>query len=440
MRSSLFRFVILAAWLLIHGAVVQAADAPSSAAAHTNSQFHVREVDEAWRNNLPLDAEKATQLYMDRLPAEVVKRSNDYFEGGYWLQLWNFILGLVIAAVMLAGKRSAHVRDWAQRIGRKAFFRDAIYAAVYSLAVWILSLPMTIYEGFLREHAYGMATQQFGGWFGEQITALLVSTLMLAIAIPVLYAAVRRAGEHWWLWGSGVATIFLALILVIEPIWIDPLFNDYKPLQDGEVKSAVIAMARANGVPTDNVYWFDASRQTTRVSANVSGIFGSASIRLNDNLLNTSLPEIRAVTGHEIGHYVLHHVYATLILFALLAMMGLLFARWLMSLLLRSYAQRFALNGISDIASLPMMVAVLSVFLFLATPVTNTVTRVQETEADRFGFNLARDPLGAAEAYLKLTEYRKPDPGPIEEFIFFDHPGTRTRIYNAMTWRENMMR
>lgn len=438
MRVSIFRLFLLGFVVLTVANATQADETDSPVVAQSNSQFHVREVDQAWRENLPLDAEKATQLYMDRLPVEVVKRSDAYFEGGYWLQLWNFLLGLLIAVVLLGGQRSARIRDWAQRVGRKAFFRDVLYAAVYTLAVWILSLPMTIYEGFVREHSYGMATQQFGGWFGEQLLSLSIDTLMFAIAIPLLYAAIRRTGERWWVWGSVVSTVFLAVILIIQPIWIDPLFNDYKSLQDGEVKSAVITMAKANGVPTDNVYWFDASRQTTRVSANVSGIFGSAAIRLNDNLLRTSLPEIRAVTGHEIGHYVLHHVYYTLLFFSLLALGGFLFTRWCMSRLLAKYSQRFALHGIADIASLPMMLAVLSTFFFLATPITNTLTRVQESEADQFGFNLAREPLGAAEAYLKLTEYRKPDPGPVEEFIFFDHPSTRTRIHNAMTWRENM--
>ena len=411
----------------------------SSATTVSNPQFHVREVDDTWRANLPLEANAATQAYMERLPADVVARSNAYFEGGYWLQLWNFLLGLLIAIILLSGKRSAAIRNWSQRIGRYAFFRDTLYGAVYTLCTWVLSLPLTIYQGYVREHAYGMVNQNFGSWFVDQLIGLAVSTLMFALAIAIMYAVIRRVGEHWWLWATGVAAAFIVFSFLIQPIWIDPLFNTYKPLDDGPVKQAVLSMAKANEVPVTNVYWLNASRQTTRVSANVSGIFGSAAIRLNDNLLfRSSLPEIRAVTGHEIGHYVLHHIYTGILEFTAIFMFGFLFAQWAMRRLLSRYSSRYDLRDVADAASLPLMVAVLSVYMFFMTPVINTLTRIQEIEADRFGFNLAREPLGAAEAYLKLTEYRKPDPGPVEEFIFFDHPSTRFRIHAAMQWRENM--
>jgi len=417
-----------------------AAAAPGApAAAASNPQFHIRPADDAWRASLPRSADAATQAYMDRLPPDVVARSNSYFEGGYWLQLWNFLLGLVISAVILGGQRSARVRDWAQRVGRKAFFRDAIYGGFFAIAGWLLSLPLTLYQGYFREHAYAMATQTFGPWFGEQLIGLAVSTVMTALAMGALYAVIRKAGERWWLWGTVTSVGLLTLFILIAPVWIDPLFNTYKPIGNGEVKSAVLTMAQADGVPVENVYEFDASRQTTRVSANVSGIFGSAAIRLNDNLLRrTSLPEIRAVMAHELGHYVMNHVYKMIAEFALILLAAFLFAKWFMDGVLARHGASLGLQGAGDVASLPLLTAAFSIFLFLATPITNTLIRTQEIEADRFGLNLAREPHGAAEADLKLTEYRKPAPGPIEEFIFFDHPSTRFRVHDAMRWREAM--
>ena len=143
-----------------------------------------------------------------------------------------------------------------------------------------------------------MATQRFGPWFTEQLTGLAVSVVLLALVTGVFDAVLRRVGASWW-----VSVVFLVLLVLVAPVVIDPLFNTYKPVADSAVKSAVLTMAHANGVPADNIYEFDASRQTTRVSANVSGILGSASVRLNDNLLRrSSLPEIRAVMGHELGH------------------------------------------------------------------------------------------------------------------------------------------
>jgi len=443
--------VILAAALaclsLADSAFPAAAEASAAAAASSAEgadpakapQFRIRAVDAGWTATLPRDAQSATQAYLDRLPADVVARSNAYFEGGYWLQLWNFLLGLAIALWLLAGRRSARLRDWAQRVGRKPLLRDAIFGALYAAAAWLLSLPLTVYQGYFREHQYAMATQTFGPWFTEQLVGLAVSMVALALVAAVFYAVMRRVGASWWLWGTFVAVGFLVLLVLVAPVAIDPLFNTYKPVADGPVKSAVLTMARANGVPADNIYEFDASRQTTRVSANVSGIFGSAAIRLNDNLLRrSSLPEIRAVMGHELGHYVLNHVYKWIAAMALLLLAGFLFTQWAMTILLARFGDRFGLRGVSDVAAFPLLVAVISVFAFAATPLTNTIIRTQEVEADRFGLNLARDPHGAAEVDLKLTEYRKPDPTPLEEFVFFDHPSTRFRVHDAMRWREAM--
>jgi STE24 endopeptidase len=428
------------------GAAESASSAPAvglptvaAAGDASNPQFRIRPVDDAWRAQLPRNADAATRAYMDRLPPAVVARSNSYFEGGYWLQLWNFLLGLAIAGVLLGGRRSARVRDWAQRAGRKGFLRDVIYGGFFAVAGWSLSLPLTIYQNFFRERAYGMATQSFGPWVGEALLALAVSTAGFALVTSVLYAVIRRTGERWWLWGTVTTVGLSTLALLIVPVWIDPLFNTYKPVENQEVKSAVLAMAQADGVPVDNVYEFNASRQTTRVSANVTGIFGSAAVRLNDNLLRrTSLPEIRAVMGHELGHYVMNHIYKMLALFTLMDLAGFLFAKWAMDRLLARFGEGLELRGVGDVASMPLLVAVISVFMFVMTPVTNTIVRTQEIEADRFGLNLAREPHGEAEVDLKLTDYRKPDPGPIEEWLFFDHPSTRFRIHDAMRWREAM--
>jgi STE24 endopeptidase len=409
------------------------------AAEAASAKFQIRAVDAAWSATLPHDAEAATQAYMDRLPAAVVTRANDYFEGGYWLILWNFLLGLVVAVILLAGRRSRHLSDWAHRTVRRPFAGDGLYAAAYWLAGWVLSLPLTVYQYFVREHQYGLATQTFIPWFAEQLLALGVGLLVVAIAAPLVYRAIRASGERWWLAATALVVVFLVLAELVTPIWIDPLFNTYRPVQDGAIKTSVLALAHANGVPADNIYEVDASRQTTRVSANVTGIGGTAALRLNDNLLRrTSLPEIRAVMGHELGHYVMNHVYKSLALMALVMLAGFAFTQWAMRHALARWGERWDLHGIGDVANLPLLVAVFSVFTFIATPVFNTLIRTQEVEADRFGMDLAREPLAMAEVLLKLTEYRKPDPGPIEEWVFFDHPSTRFRIHDAMRWREAM--
>jgi STE24 endopeptidase len=283
-----------------------------------------------------------------------------------------------------------------------------------------------------------MATQTFGPWLVDQLVMLGVQTAGFAFALAVLYAVIRRTGERWWIWGSLAAMALLVFAVVVEPVWIDPLTNTYRPVSDPTIKAAVLQMAHADEVPVDNVYEFDASRQTTRVSANVSGILGTAAVRLNDNLLRTSLPEIRAVMGHELGHFVMNHIYKGLCEMTLVTLAGFVFVKWALDALLRRHGAAWGLQGADDVASFPLFLAVFSAFMFVATPINNTLTRTQEIEADRFGLNLSREPHGEAEVDLKLTEYRKPDPGPIEEFVFFDHPSTRHRIHDAMQWRQAM--
>lgn len=399
----------------------------------------VAPVDDAWRAALPRDADRATQAYLDRLPPAAVQRANDYFEGGYWLILWEFLVGLVIAALMLQGRRSARVRDWAQRVGRRTWLRDGLYGGVYGLVGAVLALPLGFYRGYLREHAYGMSTQTLGDWWGEALLQLGLETAGTVLVVAVLYAVIRRSGARWWLWGAIACSALLALLLVVQPVWIAPLFNSYKPLEAGPVRSAVLVMAQANGVPTQEVYGVDASRQTQRVSANVSGLGDSAAVRLNDNLLRrATLPEIRAVMAHEIGHYVLNHAFKMLLQFGLLILSGFLFCQWAMQRLFARFGARWGTRSVDDVASLPLLAAVFSAFMFVATPVYHSIIRAQEVEADLFGLNLSRDPHGFAEAMLKLADYRKPDPGRLEEIVFFDHPSARRRIHDAMRWREAM--
>jgi STE24 endopeptidase len=438
-RGFSIRRIGMALLLLTLGVAAMAQPAGEPAAAKPS--FVIRPVDDAWRAALPHEAEAATRAYLDRLPAESKARSDAYFEGGYWLVLWNFVAGIAVAAVLLGSRVSAVVRDWALRDGRWRWLGHALYGGFFASTSWLLTLPLTIYQGYFREHAYGMATQSFGPWFGERLIELAIMAFVAAWVVSLLYAVLRRTGERWWMWATVMAIALQTLGALVSPIWIDPLFNTYKAVEDGPVKRAVLAMAHANGVPADNVYVFDASRQTTRVSANVSGLGGTAAVRLNDNLLRrSSEAEIRAVMGHEIGHYAMNHVPEQLLQFGVLFFAGFAFSAWAMRHLLARFGTRWRVptgpEGVSDVATLPLLAAVFSTFMFLATPFSNTIVRTMETEADLWSLNLAREPLGMAEALLKLAEYRKTEPGPIEEFIFFDHPSAKSRILWAMRWRE----
>jgi len=250
-----------------------------------------------------------------------------------------------------------------------------------------------------------------------------------------VYAGMRRAGNRWWVWATGCAFVFTLFLDVVSPVFIAPLFNDYKPLPQGPVREAVLSLARANDIPTDHLEWFNASKQTTRISANVSGLAGVARINLNDNLLDrTSLPEIRAVLGHEMGHYVLNHPFKLAVYFTLL--LGIAFAAVHAALdrALSRWGAALRLRGRADPAALPLVVAIFSLVWFAFAPLANTVVRSVEEEADAFGLNAAREPEAFAMVSMRLSTYRKLKPGRIEEFIFYDHPSGYERVRRSMIW------
>ncbi|SFQ35923.1 M48 family metallopeptidase [Hymenobacter arizonensis] len=385
------------------------------------------------------NVEAATQAYLNSLTPAQKAKSDAYFEGGYWLQLWNVLYALGVAGVFLGLGLSRRLKALVARLPRPAL-RTLAYLPLYLLLAWVLSFPLTIYEGYFREHQYGLSNQSLGEWLSETLIGLGLTLVFGSLLLLVLYAAVRRTGRNWWVWSTGIVALFLVVSVFLGPVFISPLFNKYVPLPASPIRDGILSMARANGVPAGNVYLVDASKQSKRISANVSGIGSTIRVSLNDNLLNRSTPqEVQAVMGHELGHYVLNHIPKMLVFFVLLIGIGFWFVDWAFRGLVARYGARWDVAGLTDVGGLPLAVALFAVYSFLATPVFNTIIRTNEQEADVFGLNAARQPDAFASVAMKLSEYRKINPGPLEEILFFDHPSGHTRVLTAMRWKaENL--
>lgn len=397
------------------------------------------QIPDAARPSPGFNVDKATEAYLNLLTSEQRAQSDAYFEGGYWLQLWGLLYGLVVAWFLLRSGLSRKMRDVGRRVSTKPWLYTMIYTAQWLLIGTLLALPLTIYADFYREHAYGLATQSFGAWSLDQIKALLIGLIILPPVIALAYAAVRKTGARWWIWASGGAFVLILFFMMIAPVLLAPVFNDYKPLRQGEVREQVLSLARANMIPDNNVVEFDASKQTTRISANVSGFLGTTRVALNDNLLDrTSEPEILAVLGHEMGHYVLNHGLRLVIYMTLVLALGFWVVHQLLDRALVRWGPRFGLEERGDPAALPLAMAILSLFFFFATPLTNSITRQAEAEADAFGLNAAQEPSGFAMAAMRLSTYRKIKPGTLEEILFYDHPSGYARVHRSMIWlKEN---
>jgi STE24 endopeptidase len=392
-RESLLAIVALALIALTSIGSLQsacAADTPSSTAASGH-----------------FDADAATAAYLATMTPAARARSDAYFEGGYWLTLWDFLFGLLLAWALLGWRFSTRMRDFAARLTRFRWAQTALYAIQYFVLTTVVTLPWAAYEGYIRERQYGMSTQGLADWLGDQAKELVITLIFGTLAAVAIYAVIRKLPKTWWLWGSAVAIGFLIFQIAISPTYVEPVFNKFYPLAE-----------------------------TTKMSAHVSGMAGSAQISLNDNLMNRATPEeVEAVLGHEMGHYVLNHVYKGVLALGVLVVIGFAFISWAFRRVTLKFGERWRFRDVGDVAGLPLLVALFSVYGFALTPVLNTITRSMEAEADAFGLNAARQPDGAAQAVLHLAEYRKMRPGAVEEVIFFDHPSGWNRIHGAMVWK-----
>lgn len=382
------------------------------------------------------DPTAETEKIMAQLPAEARAKSDAYFEGGYWLILWNLVETLVVTVLLYRLGVYTRLRNWAERVTKSRVVHGIIFIVLLSLVSWVADLPWDYYTGYLREHQYGLSNLSLGGWLRERAVGLVPGMIIGALLGSLFFFAVRRSPGRWWVRAALATPFFMVFLFALAPVFISPLFNKYTPLTDAKVRDPILSMARANGVPVDNVYQFDASKQSKRVSANVSGALNTIRVSLNDNLLNRCTPqEVRAVMAHELGHYVLNHVYEMVVYFSLLIAAGFWFVNWAFWKAQQRWGAAWGVRDITDFASLPLIMASFAVFMFFATPVQHTIIRSNEVEADIYGLNTAREPDAFASVALKLAEYRKMHPGKWEEILFFDHPSGYNRIHMAMQWK-----
>ena len=427
-RKRLLLVILVLAWVVVATPIVSADAAP------------VLSIPEGAQAGPGFDVDRATEAWVGTLSPEARAKSDAYFEGGYALQLVDFVYGLGIAALFLLTPLSLRMRALAERVFQGALGRSFIYAVQYIVLLTVFSFPLAFYEGFYREHAYGMANDSFGSWLGDQAKGLGIAVVFGSLFLSLLYLIFRKAPRTWWLWGTVASVGFAAFAAMVSPVYIAPLFNKYTSVPEGPMRKQILSMARSNGIPADDVYWFDASRQTKRISANVSGLGATTRISLNDNLMNRSPGEsIQAVLGHEMGHYVLNHVYKFLLALSLIALCGFGFTSWAFHRVASRWGRRLGISGIADPAGLPLLAAIVSVWFFLLTPVDNSLVRTQEAEADIFGLNASGQPDGFASVAMQLSEYRKIHPGKWEEIFFFDHPSGWNRVHMAMAWKKEHM-
>jgi STE24 endopeptidase len=380
---------------------------------------------------MAFDPNAATARYIDSLGPAALQKAHDYTVGKEWMILWGFVVAALVTWLIV---RSGILDRLQAKIAeRHPNVRALIVGLVFLVMSFVLTLPWTIYESWWREKSYGRTSQPFADWFGQQLIAATISTIVTALLLVGVYWLIRKTGRRWWLWSSGLVAVVFTVLILLSPILIEPLFNKYQPVPPGQVRDAVVEMAGRAGVPPERVFMYNGSRQSNNFTANAGGVGNTARVAISDVALkNASLDEVRAVTGHEIGHYVLKHTWWGILFYSVGAM--LLF--WLANLLFPRFARLFGTNAtIAEPRGVPILGFMVTLLGLVSLPVANTFSRTLESQADMYSLQTENRPDALSTALVKTAEYRYPRPNAVEEFVFYDHPSVERRVRTAMEWK-----
>ena len=380
---------------------------------------------------MTFDVQQATDTYINSLGIEALAKATAYTSGSHWILLWGFLISALTTWVFV--KYGILNKIDAKLNKRSLWLRSFVISGAFIFLSSLLMLPWSIYSDWWREVSYGKTSQPIEDFLSQGGISLLLSSLLGGLFFSGIYFFIRRVGQFWWAWSGGLTAVFISTMMLLGPIWIEPLFNKYTPLPQGEVREALELLAKQANIDPDRIFVYDGSRQSNRFTANVSGLGSSARIAISDVALKSaSLDEVKAVTGHEIGHYVSGHVWNLIGTATVLAMLFFYLANALFSKVSRSIGSA---SVIADPLGIPVLLLCVSFLALLAQPVINFVVRQGEIEADQYSYQSVNLPDAMATALVKTAEYRNPRPNAIQEFIFYSHPSVEKRVKAAMEWK-----
>ncbi|MBL8549656.1 MAG: M48 family metalloprotease [Hyphomonadaceae bacterium] len=393
-------------------------------------------VAEEWRAALPRDADAAAAAYLDRVPAEMRARGEAISNTRYFV--FSARIALTIGAILLflySGAAAALAAFLARRT-KLLWLQDMAFAAIMFALLYLIVLPVDVYAGYVRSRTFGFSDRPFFDWLRDSVVGWAIITAFYVVGVAAFLALMRRKPHSWVNWAAAIYLALAVIYVIATPTLIEPLFNKYTPIADSPLKQDILAMAHANGVPADDVYTGDASRQTRLLNAHVSGLFGTARISIDDNTLaNAYPPGVRFVVGHEIAHYVLGHIFNYVVMLAAVAAIGFALIGWAGHTLIKSFGHRWKIAHLTDTAGIAVFWLIFAAYTFASLPVTNAYSRWQEHQADLYGLNASQEPHGMAEFMIHDADTARLSPTPLDVFLFYSHPSDKSRVETAMRWR-----
>lgn len=352
--------------------------------------------------------------------------------------LIRLFFSFAVPAFFLFSKLSCKIRNWAARRAHRWALIIILYFAVYSLIEMLIYLPLDIYTGFFRMHHYGLSNQTFNQWLIETIKSFIVNTAITAIVVCGAFYIIKKSPKRWWFYLAIFSIPYLFIISYVQPVVIDPIFNQYKPVEDSQLSSKIEDLLSRTPIENCRVYQVDKSKETNQMNAYMTGVFNTKRIVLWDTTINyLDSDEVLGVTAHEMGHYLMGHVWKTIVVGGFSSILLLYLIYRIMGFILRKTKGRLGFNKISDIAAFPLLMLLINLMMFITAPATNAYSRSMEQEADRFELELTQNNFATATATVKLHQQSltMPEPGFIFMLWTYDHPTFKSRVDFANEYR-----
>ncbi len=312
-------------------------------------------------------------------------------------------------------------------------WKNTMYVFFLSLLLFILQFPLSYYQYKLSK-SYGISTQLFSSWLRDNVIIFWIDFGMSVLIVTVLYWLIKKSPKKWWLFAWALTVPFSIFLMFIQPVIIDPIYNDFYPLKDKALEEKILSLAELADIPSEHVYEVNMSEKTNALNAYVTGIGGNSRIVLWDTTLNQLTDEeILFIMAHEIGHYVMKDIYIGIAEYLAMTLIGLWLIAKIMPWIIRRYGTVLKIKQMSNIHSLPLFLLISSVLLFFSSPLSNMVSRYQEVRADAYAMELVEDPEAAVSSFQKLTKAGLGEVNPplLVKWFRYSHPPMVERIINV---------
>jgi STE24 endopeptidase len=377
------------------------------------------------------------------LPPEKLAKAGALYEIQTVLYVFGMAFGIVVLWALLRLRVAPAFRDLAERTGKNTFVQALVFVPLITLLIAVISLPIEIYQHHISR-VFGISVQGWGSWAGDWLKAEGVSLAVLVPTVFALFWIIRRSPRRWWFYFWLLTLPFIVLLVFVAPVILDPIFNTFEPLGNTQPQlvAAIEKETQRGGlnIPPDRMFEMKASEKVTTYNAYVTGIGATKRVVVWDNTArDMTIPEALFVFGHEMGHYVLNHVYKGLLFFCAISLLGFWIGRQVALAMLARWAESWRIRGIGDLAALPVLMLTLSLLSLVGEPVGNAFSRYIEHQADIYGLEVTHGLFPnsaqvAADSFQKLGEksYDYPSPNPLLVFWSYSHPTIAERIQFAL--------